>query len=852
MKKLITIALLCAMLLSCFASCGSMQVGELDVDAYAADAVAQNVDFKTELDADASVYSGTPDKSWYNAEDVKDEYTLSTADQVMGLLQIIVGGQKFAGVTFTLACDMDMAGANITERDSAKTFNGIFDGQGHVIGNWILKATGGGRGFFSSLGDGAVVKNVSFVDATVTQSKSSKNRMGSVAGRVIVAEDQTVTVSNVYSNVNFGGTVTTIVGGIVGQKEGAGSLVIENCEYAGTISYTGAQHAGILAYITAGENVTVKNCTVKSDLGSGNEVGGIVGSVKALNGALTIEGCSYSGTINAAQKSGGILGYPATCKGGLTIKNCKVYADITVTTMSGGIVGYIDKGMSVVIDGCDFAGTLSGQRTTGGIVGTLNTGSKTALVKNCNVTASLTFTLSDGKNNNGAGLIGKLQTDKVFIDNCHVNSVIKATFAPKAPAKETDDINSGAAGLIGRVFDGDSVQISNCSVAGNYEFIHAGNTLGQVFNVGRFVGSVGEGSTVVYRENNSIASDLEIVCTGAEADFALDAGGSIPSILPIGYQTRVNDNGTYDLRYVIAAKDMFDGVGVRANIRYVDANGVFDEKNNNIYVSTVYDYVVDEDFNIYEAAQYSYDYLYTLVVTGVPAEYSFDAGNLQVILKPFGATMNDGVLNVQEIGLLTQGKNLANTSAANMGITADNFSNVIDDKFLADGAIYIDGHSFDPSVSYGVHTGVKASAAECDGGYADGTLTPPAHIYLDGELAVGNAKQLMNATYNFKVAEAGWYDISVYMRLKGSGTDGDGAYHRAYLMMFDWAGGEQAYDLDIELDSCAELKDASAGTYLNGLKVYLEAGEHTVTFKTDIGMTAGYPHIRGIYLAKAD
>ena len=56
MKKLVTIALLAAMLLSCFAGC-AMQKGEIDVEAYAGEAGAQNVEFRTELDDDA-------DKSW--------------------------------------------------------------------------------------------------------------------------------------------------------------------------------------------------------------------------------------------------------------------------------------------------------------------------------------------------------------------------------------------------------------------------------------------------------------------------------------------------------------------------------------------------------------------------------------------------------------------------------------------------------------------------------------------------------------------------------------------------------------------------------------------------------------------
>ena len=87
MKKLVTIALLCAMLLSCFVGCGSMQAGELDVDAYAADASAQNVGFRTTLSTNADevdVWDGSADTSWYDDDPTLTEYHISTAFQFTG------------------------------------------------------------------------------------------------------------------------------------------------------------------------------------------------------------------------------------------------------------------------------------------------------------------------------------------------------------------------------------------------------------------------------------------------------------------------------------------------------------------------------------------------------------------------------------------------------------------------------------------------------------------------------------------------------------------------------------------------------------------------------------------------
>lgn len=882
MKKLITIALLCAMLLSCFASCGSMQVGELDVDAYAAEAEAQNVDFRTELGDDASEpWDGTTvDRSWYDDDPTKTEYEISNGAQLRGLFaiqQALANNTScFEGVTIKLTNDIDLGGKKWSSAASTRKFAGTFDGQGHVIGNYYITVAGSAvQSFFGTLGGNAVLKNVSLVDATMNINlTANKSQFNTITSRVITEEGKTVTISNVYSNANYvlkdGAKTMTDAGALVGNVEGPGSIVIENCENAGTIVTNGGNNAGILGAVASNVvNVTVKGCVFSGSLTTkGNKNGGIIGTVGTLAGKLTVQDCVVSGDVIASNnQTGGIIGYAGNCKKGLVVDGCVVSGKVEATTMSAGLVGYVDKAMDITISDCKVTGSFTGHRTSGGLIGTLNAKGKVVIIKDCEVTASLNFILDDAKNNNGGGLIGKLDNDTdVKIQNCSVNPIMKATYAPLEPVVNEDgtqngDIVSGAAGLIGRVNAASKAYISDTSVGGNFEFIYAGDDYASVegdpltFITGRFVGSISEDSEVHYRENNSVATDLIVKLTGAEADFVVDGEGSVPSILPVGYQTRDNGNGTYDLRYVIAAKDGFDGLGVKANIRYVDANGVFDEKNQKIYVNTVYTYLMGMDENddyFYAAEDYGYAYLYTLVVKGIPAEYNFDADNLQVILKPFGAKNEGGVVTETEMSLVDQGKSLGNTSAKDMGITADSFSTEIDDKFLAEDAIYIDGHSFDTSASYAVHTGVKASAAECDGGYADGTLEVPAHVYLDSEKATGNGRQLMNITYNFKVNEAGWYDMSIYMRLKGSGSTGDGDYNRGYMMMIDWAGGEQAYDLTIKLDSCEAIKDASAGTYLNGPKVYLEAGEHTITFKTDVNMVSGFPHLRGIYLAKAD
>jgi hypothetical protein len=122
----------------------------------------------------ASIYSGTPDTSWYNADAPQTEYVLTTADQLAGLNTIrqdSAGAVTFEGVTIKLGVDMimnsgDMA-AIVTNGDSNKAFpfvnssyafKGTFDGQGHTVSAVDVDANeSGNRGIIGALCGNAVV-----------------------------------------------------------------------------------------------------------------------------------------------------------------------------------------------------------------------------------------------------------------------------------------------------------------------------------------------------------------------------------------------------------------------------------------------------------------------------------------------------------------------------------------------------------------------------------------------------------------------------------------------------------------------------------------------------------------------
>ena len=94
--------------------------------------------------ATASVYSGTPDTTWY--VEGQTEFTLTTADQLMGMMELRTETFTFEGITLKLGCDMVINQGTLEEikargsenynwKDlhSKWSFKGVVDGNGNAL-----------------------------------------------------------------------------------------------------------------------------------------------------------------------------------------------------------------------------------------------------------------------------------------------------------------------------------------------------------------------------------------------------------------------------------------------------------------------------------------------------------------------------------------------------------------------------------------------------------------------------------------------------------------------------------------------------------------------------------------------
>jgi len=186
-------------------------------------------------------------------------------------------------------------------------FTGEFDGQGHAIKNFVYQAVGAGNGLFGLINN-AIVKNFR-ISGTLTSTENYNGVVGIAEG--------TSRVSGIYSDmdINVSGCKAH-TGGIVGGCTTASKILVECCEYAGTLTHTGEKgdcQAGILGYTYAGG---VKNCIFSGTIiGETSKYGGIMAYCK-IAGFQGIQNCLSIGKIvsNSTQQAAIIASWNCASK----------------------------------------------------------------------------------------------------------------------------------------------------------------------------------------------------------------------------------------------------------------------------------------------------------------------------------------------------------------------------------------------------------------------------------------------------------------------------------------------------------------------------------------------------------
>ena len=251
--------------------------------------------FSVSAENTVSVWDGTIDRTWYDANPTADSYTITTAAQFAGIADICntvasnTGVHPFKGQTIYLGVDINLNGNNFSPIGDAsgdhRYFYGSFDGQGHTISNIKIESDSAKYvGLFGKTGNPSY--NQTFEDVTlenVTVLADGAQFVGGLIGR---ADKSIVTNVNVIGEIRISGD--RFVGGVLGHSYAQ----ITDCsvEASGTIKANTWQAGGLVGAHYAADGASVSNCSVNggaSDLTVTSyyaAAGGVIGTVTLVDG----------------------------------------------------------------------------------------------------------------------------------------------------------------------------------------------------------------------------------------------------------------------------------------------------------------------------------------------------------------------------------------------------------------------------------------------------------------------------------------------------------------------------------------------------------------------------------------
>ena len=260
-----------------------------------------------------------------------DPYRIATKADLFYLAEHLNDdGSNFATAYYQQTNDIEMSlpfpgiGTYANNGGSASAFKGVYDGSGYEITNLVFANASGNqyRGLFNQI-ESATVKNLtveargfetgttgeygaanivghayqSTIENCVAKGEATYTHNG--AGIVIRATD--ATIKDCTNEANITGSYTKVAGIVVLSQNGTTGTCIEGCVNEGTITAQNGTTAGrdgvagIIAYASSADKVTVKGCTNTGVIVKGTgasedaKVGQIIGYV---NANAKVENCT--------------------------------------------------------------------------------------------------------------------------------------------------------------------------------------------------------------------------------------------------------------------------------------------------------------------------------------------------------------------------------------------------------------------------------------------------------------------------------------------------------------------------------------------------------------------------------
>ena len=235
------------------------------------------------------------------AKGTDEKYHITSADDLKTFAAMVNSGTDFSGDTIVLDESIALTENPWTPIGNAETklFKGTFDGDGHKITG--LKITSGSYiGLFGYVGEGATIKNVNLVGASV----SGESRVGALIGRIV--GDATVSNCSVDSAskvVGSGSNTGGLIGEAFGTITGTITVNLDHLTNHAAVENTADAHsraAGIIAQVTRGAIVTISSCKNHGPIKTTNGYAGGIVAAKQGSSKVSFENCSNAGALTGS------------------------------------------------------------------------------------------------------------------------------------------------------------------------------------------------------------------------------------------------------------------------------------------------------------------------------------------------------------------------------------------------------------------------------------------------------------------------------------------------------------------------------------------------------------------------
>ena len=203
------------------------------------------------------------------------------------------------GGTVNLLRDVELTDTWTPVGTSSEPFKGTFDGNGHKITGLKINA-GSYIGLFGYVGEGAEIKNVNLVGASV----SGESRVGALIGRIVGdAAVSNCSVDSASKVVGSGSNTGGLIGEAFGTITGTITVNLDHLTNHAAVENTADAHsraAGIIAQVTRGAIVTISSCKNHGPIKTNNGYAGGIVAAKQGSSKVSFENCSNAGALTGS------------------------------------------------------------------------------------------------------------------------------------------------------------------------------------------------------------------------------------------------------------------------------------------------------------------------------------------------------------------------------------------------------------------------------------------------------------------------------------------------------------------------------------------------------------------------